>query len=372
MEAMTDEYVAAALKADAKSSSIKYSAVDYLPKRPIAAPKPNTRFLRNIIRDTDNHNAALLAKERREARLREFELRGKGRRAEQAGKPGAGSENGPDIAREKDHRSRRSHHRHEHDRARRRSRSPVRDRDRHARRATEDAWRKAHLSESAWSDKGGRHGERHRQHHGHHRRDDTNVAHHRSREGDDRAHSRSSSSPSATPRKRRKSHHPSTTRRSPRSSSPPHGNTAADSPLDAPSPSSSDPLDAIIGPAPPNTRIRGRGAHDPTASRSIDKHFTANYDPHTDIQPEAISSGSEDDWARALEGLRDRQRWIASGATRLREAGFSEEQVGRWERGGERDGRDVRWSKRGERREWDRGKEGEGEGEGSWGRLKGS
>lgn len=34
------------------------------------APKPNKNFLRNIIRDTDNHNAALLAKENAEARAK--------------------------------------------------------------------------------------------------------------------------------------------------------------------------------------------------------------------------------------------------------------------------------------------------------------
>ncbi|KAI4253390.1 MAG: hypothetical protein L6R35_007563, partial [Caloplaca aegaea] len=34
------------------------------------APKPNTRFLKNIIKETDNHNAALRAKEHAEARAR--------------------------------------------------------------------------------------------------------------------------------------------------------------------------------------------------------------------------------------------------------------------------------------------------------------
>jgi len=40
-------------------------------RRPtVKAPKPNTRFLRNILRETDNHNAALLAKEAEESRAR--------------------------------------------------------------------------------------------------------------------------------------------------------------------------------------------------------------------------------------------------------------------------------------------------------------
>lgn len=37
---------------------------------PANKPKPNTRFLRNIIKDTDSHNAALLAKEAAESRAR--------------------------------------------------------------------------------------------------------------------------------------------------------------------------------------------------------------------------------------------------------------------------------------------------------------
>src|SRR4051812_24124307 len=41
-----------------------------LPRSRNGAPKPNTNFLRHIIRQTDNHNAALLAKEAEESRAR--------------------------------------------------------------------------------------------------------------------------------------------------------------------------------------------------------------------------------------------------------------------------------------------------------------
>ena len=45
-------------------------------RRPTSkAPRPNTRFLKNIIRETDNHNAALRAKEAEEARARARKLR---------------------------------------------------------------------------------------------------------------------------------------------------------------------------------------------------------------------------------------------------------------------------------------------------------
>jgi len=40
------------------------------------------------------------------------------------------------------------------------------------------------------------------------------------------------------------------------------------------------------------------------------------------------------------------------GAERLRAAGFTEEQIRKWEKGGEKDIDDVKWSKPGEEREW--------------------
>ena len=81
----------------------------------------------------------------------------------------------------------------------------------------------------------------------------------------------------------------------------------------------------------------------------------------------------------ALEALRDRQKWKQQGAARLREAGFSEDEVKKWEKGGvagaEKGEEDVRWSGRGEGREWDRGKVVGDDGVetgAEWGRLKGN
>lgn len=85
---------------------------------------------------------------------------------------------------------------------------------------------------------------------------------------------------------------------------------------------------------------------------------------------------TEDDWDQALEALRDRQRWKQQGADRLRAAGFTEEEVGKWENtGGEKREEDVRWRGRGEDREWDRGKVVGKKGIETmpeWGRLKGT
>ncbi|KAM3549469.1 hypothetical protein MY1884_008725, partial [Beauveria asiatica] len=82
-EFLTDDYVAGLLSQEASDCSIKYSAMgvdaflgkDSNSKKSINMPKPNTRFLRNIIRGTDTHNKALLAKEAAEskARLRRLE-----------------------------------------------------------------------------------------------------------------------------------------------------------------------------------------------------------------------------------------------------------------------------------------------------------
>lgn len=125
-------------------------------------------------------------------------------------------------------------------------------------------------------------------------------------------------------------------------------------------------------------RSRGRGAYKPSHS-TIDAHFAEDYDPTLDVHPDddGPSSGNrstrrpvpglmteDDDWELALEALRDRARWKQKGEERLRQAGFSESTVDRWKNNaaftgaGETEGRieDVKWSKKGEGREWDRGK----------------
>ena len=67
-------------------------------------------------------------------------------------------------------------------------------------------------------------------------------------------------------------------------------------------------------------------------------------------------SDNGDAWGDAVEAFRDRQRWKQQGAERLKAAGFSDEQVKKWERGDEKTDEDVRWTARGQARDWDRGK----------------
>lgn len=86
----------------------------------------------------------------------------------------------------------------------------------------------------------------------------------------------------------------------------------------------------------------------------MDSRFSSDYDPKSDVQ---LEDHSRDDWDDALEALRDRAKFRQQGADRLREAGFTEEQVKKWEKGDEKTIDDVKWTKAGEKREWDRGKD---------------
>lgn len=76
------------------------------------------------------------------------------------------------------------------------------------------------------------------------------------------------------------------------------------------------------------------------------------------------SEGEKDDWATSLEAVRDRAAWREKGAQRLREAGFGETDVAKFEGSRrEKDERDLRWRSKGEGREWDAGKVPENDGD---------
>jgi hypothetical protein len=136
----------------------------------------------------------------------------------------------------------------------------------------------------------------------------------------------------------------------------------------------SDPLDEIIGPQPPPApQVRSRGRGTLSLGSGIDARFSATYDPSVDVQ---LDPDEENDWDQALEALRDRQKWKQQGADRLRAAGFTEDEIRKWEKGGEKTEEDVKWARRGEGREWDRGKVVDDDGivtvDPGWGRLKGT
>ncbi|GAD92309.1 predicted protein [Paecilomyces variotii No. 5] len=363
----SDDYVAQLLAKDARDSSLKYSALGmqaYMPRRPTTgAPKPNTRFLKNILRDTDSHNAALKRKEEEEARERMRKLR--------AEKSSGGS----------------------------------RRRDEHQQRVT--MIKKIMIVREGIGGGGrvttrmidrGRRGDI---------GDETmtmSVTVHEDIDNDQRllvthrdTHENTIDpltvnaiyallillglrlvpvrghpnlqSAGSTGLKIQNKFGKGTSRT--------QGRVSDDD---------SDPLDDIIGPLPPGMnqeppiRTRGRGAYR-TNSSNIDAHFASNYDPTLDVQLDDEEAGStskstrrpvaglmteEDDWDMALEALRDRAVWKKKGAERLREAGFGDSMVERWTNNtafsglgdGERekDIEDFKWAKKGEGREWDRGK----------------
>ncbi|OAL56687.1 hypothetical protein IQ07DRAFT_594168 [Pyrenochaeta sp. DS3sAY3a] len=296
---LDDEYLANLLKQEAKASAKQYELVGldaFNPKRPKAgAPKPNTNFLRNIIRQTDSHNAALLAKEAEEssARLRLMD------RAKERGRE-----------KEEELRSMRADGR----------LTPLHSDDDVRSRHTRGRGRSGHSVDGPdSSNKKGR--RRHR------RRD----------------RSRSPLSAYRTSKSSR------TTTRQVDSSRKSRQRSVS-------SPSDSDPLEAIVGPLPPPTqpivRPRGRGAQMANMT-GTESRFSSNYDPHIDIGP---SPDAEDDWADSVEAFRDRQQWRQEGVERLKAVGFTDAQIKKWEKGEEPNEDDVVWARKGEAREWDRGK----------------
>ncbi|KAI0112862.1 hypothetical protein F4814DRAFT_449314 [Daldinia grandis] len=325
---LTDDQVAELLVKEAQDCSLRYSAMGldaFNPnKRPANQPKPNTRFLNNIIRDTNSHNRALLAKESAESRakLRDLEdAEDKKRREEERelrkSKPGPSDTRKRmlgDIAAilggsSKRRRTEKTESSTGHSIG---SAAPHAEGDRNVRgeKSRKDLLR-----------------ERDRSSHRTHRRDERGQEDRR----EHRAHS---------PRRESYHHQSRTSRRTRRQSS-------QDS-------FDSDPLDDIIGPVPAKNstvRRRGRGAN--AATSGIDGRFALDYDPSKDVTPEQEDA---DDWDNAVEAFRDRQKWKQQGADRLRSAGFTEEQIKKWEKGDTKDESDVQWTKAGGLREWDRGK----------------
>ncbi|RMZ83071.1 hypothetical protein DV738_g1292, partial [Chaetothyriales sp. CBS 135597] len=112
-------------------------------------------------------------------------------------------------------------------------------------------------------------------------------------------------------------------------------------------------------------RARLRLLRDRHSVSAIDAHFDANYDPALDINnhPESAQQGQEEqeDWDLALEAFRDRQKWKQKQTDRMREAGFGDEEIKKWQEsnssGREKPAGSLRWAKAGEAREWDQGKQ---------------
>ncbi|KAI1771634.1 hypothetical protein F4818DRAFT_428457 [Hypoxylon cercidicola] len=351
---LTDDYVTDFLVNEAKDCSLRYSSMGLdafkSNKRPANQPKPNTRFLNNIIRNTNSHNRALHAKESAEskAKLRDLEDADEKKRMEEErklrkAKPGPGDTRkrmlgdiaailgGSSKKRKTDDTdlfaSNASHSakRGTEGSSRRQRRGSAIDGD------DGDAKRDRRKDRSVETSRISRHTHRREQED---REGGSSSSHSLRRKYRDRSPGRKSES--------RRHHQSSVAKRPERESS-----LSKDL-------SDSDPLDEIIGPAPatkPAIRPRGRGAN--AATSGIDSRFAPDYDPRRDVTPDPDDG---DGWDRAAEAFRDRQKWKKQGADRLRSAGFTEEQVKKWENGDQKDEADVRWIEAGAEREWDRGK----------------
>ena len=303
-EALDDDYVASILRRDAEATKTRSQP------RSANAPKPNTRFLRNIIRETDNYNAELKAKEEVESKARARSLKEVG--------AGLGAK---------------------------RKRGDVEDEKRPEKKRGSDV--RPHRWANALGGLGKQSERREprvetessRKHTGELRHNDARTVD-RSRED---GHRRRVTAPE--PRSSHRTHSPEHRKKRRRRTS---------------NASESDPLEDIIGPSlPSKPSARGRGA---VSSSTMDARFRPDYDPKADVDLEPEEG---DDWDMALEALRDRTKWRQQGAERLKAAGFTNEEVKTWESGdaGEKDVDDVRWRKRGEEKEWDRGKVEDGKGD---------
>ncbi|OTB07321.1 hypothetical protein M426DRAFT_318006 [Hypoxylon sp. CI-4A] len=347
---LTDDHVAELLVKEANDCSLKYSSMGLdafkSTKRPANQPKPNTRFLNNIIRDTNHHNRTLLARESAESRakLRDLEdaeekKRREEERRQRKSRPGPGDTRKRMLG----------------------NIAAILGAPSKKRRAE-----KADVPGESASDSEeptARASNSHRRHGSHRRNEDTDIrrghgrkdqttesggaSHHKRRRDESREDRSSSSRPREHKRRRYSPHRDSSHRTSP-------AKRLGHQHLPSDSSSDSDPLDEVIGPAPAKTNTvqpRGRGANASTAG--IDSRFAPDYDPRKDVTPEPKDG---DSWDNDVEAFRDRQKWKQQGADRLRSAGFTEEQIKKWEKGDQKDEEDVQWTKTPGLREWDRGK----------------
>ncbi|KAI0172394.1 hypothetical protein GGR52DRAFT_544342 [Hypoxylon sp. FL1284] len=363
---LTDDYVTDLLVNEANDCSLKYSSMGLdafkSNKRPSHQPKPNTRFLNNIIRNTNSHNRALQARESAEskAKLRDLEDAEEKKRIEEErklrkAKPGPGDTRKRmlgDIAAILGGSSKK----------RKTGDADLSSNASHAaKRGAEGSsrpQRKTVAVDDDRNDDGNDDGDA--KSHGNRRKDRSSEssrtsrhAHRQEREGPERE----SSSSHSLGRKhrdrslRRKSEGGSGHRRLHATKQPGREDFPSEDLSD------SDPLDDIIGPLPankpakPSVQRRGRGASSVTSG--IDSRFAPDYDPKSDT---TLKPDDGDGWDRAAEAFRDRQKWKQRGADRLRSAGFTEEQVKQWQKDDQKNEADVRWIKAGAEREWDRGK----------------
>lgn len=329
-EDLDDDYVARLLAEDAKKTSQKYLSQGlsaFLPQRRIDAPKPNTRFLSHIVREADSHNAALKRKEEIEAKKRLRELHGQDERPRKRARADETADSKRNRLLKDIVSAASSENKTKYERRDSRQREE-------SRRTTRDHWSKDSQSS--------RHDER--------VRDNRSSRHsgRRSRSPESQYEERAGTSDVTSQRRRRERHHS----RDEESKDSIKRKTYRGS-FDGVNERLSTELEAPI-------RKRGRGAF--KKQSGMDDRFEKSYDPSQDISLDSDREDDSQDWDMALEAMRDRAKWKQNQAARMREAGFDEKYITKWEKSSleqtdrEPDLTDFKWSRKGEIREWDAGK----------------
>lgn len=326
--------------------------------------------MRNIVREADSHNAALLAKEAEESkeRLRILQLKERAKRwGEDAAGNGKSSSSRSRTRQRPDRELYRvggrkeapatqdgEKRRGERETKRRKSRSKSPEGSERIKDPDKERKRHKKRSRSRERRRSGSRSRKHREHRSerHHGEKERDGDRHRDRE---RGNDKSSEKKGCSSDKHRERRH-----RSPQSKR--HDDLDADTDRSSRKRrkveertsirASPDLIDEIIGPAPPPPPTRARGRGTTSGSSAMDARFNEKYDPSMDMQPD---SDDGDDWDNAAEAYRDRQKWKKLGAERLRSAGFEEDFITAWENNDTKNTANIKWAKEGVR-EWDRGK----------------
>ena len=374
-----DEYVASLLTSKAQRQSAAYSTLGFrafLKDTGKDGPvgKPNTRFLKNIVRDVDGFNAALARREERESRERLKDLRKRdGEKLHGYKERSSRRDDDWRERRERDRSRSLSPHRRrdrdgeEKDRRRRSRRDDSPEEERRERRHGESRKRRSRHEESEIENDRSRKRREHRERHRH----SDDEGRQRCRDHDDLRHSKGEAESSRRDRTARRSEdikegsrqqsktkasHSSSkrdlSRRSRRHGDSPDSSSGDESKHKSKSHTSrprpiSDSASSIGPGSPvhgPEFRIaKGRGKMN---GGTLDAKFSDTYDPRKDTPDEDPDNDDDtDDWGVALRALRERQSFILSGAMTERLAQTkNESQPSGW----------PTYSK-GER-EWDKGK----------------
>ncbi|CAK7263610.1 hypothetical protein SEPCBS57363_000652 [Sporothrix epigloea] len=365
--------------------------------RPASKMTPNTRFLSHIVHEAKSHNAALLARAATDAHTRLNRLmRSDGMEASEDDRRSSEDGGREKDRRHKRHRSRTDDTKHDEDRHRRRRRHADSDDDyekrdsgshgrhvhRHHKSRHRDSTREERVRPQDRRDSSRRN--RH-SHHDRKREDDENQIEKEAKV--DRYPSTSKHrQQSASPGQRHSQRWPASSRPPKQDHQHQHrdcDNIKGRRSFDSTSSSSSDPLDEFVGPrlAPDlhaensnegtGIRMRGRGVHSAITSgfsNSMDRHFAAGYDPTNDMEhplpaprpqviPRFAAPGLDTAGREDIDMHEDRKKLLQYNNTkRLREAGFTDKEISILECGGRRRLVQTLWAKKGEARDWDRGK----------------